>query len=187
MWPSYWPWSFQMFFLKIVFYSPCRKKTIFWKTKTKTWNKGGQVIDLWWPSYWPYSIYIYIYIHILSTLKMAHISMSGPLFLWAATCLLGGCLHVSVFLIFLIFAFFCLSFSCFPLLLCISKPKLYPSVEVRDRNMYAWGDCWRERESETCIYIYMLWSYYLGQVWAFQVLLSGPSRCYYLGQVVFSL
>ena len=37
------------------------------------------------------------------------------------------------------------------------------------------------------IYIYMLWSYYLGQVWPFQVLLSGPSRCYYLGQVVFSL
>ena len=36
------------------------------------------------------------------------------------------------------------------------------------------------------IYIYMLWSYYLGQVWPFQVLFSGPSRCCCLSQVVFS-
>ena len=39
-----------------------------------------------------------------------------------------------------------------------------------------------------CIYIYVcvcvLWSYYLGQVWPFQGLLSGPSRGYYLGQFV---
>ena len=27
----------------------------------------------------------------------------------------------------------------------------------------------------THIYIYMLWCYYLGQVWPFEVLLSGPS------------
>ena len=26
-----------------------------------------------------------------------------------------------------------------------------------------------------CIYVYMLWCYYLGQVWPFEVLLSGPS------------
>ena len=36
-----------------------------------------------------------------------------------------------------------------------------------------------------CVYIYMLWSYYLGQVWGFPKLLSGPSQCYYLGQVCF--
>ena len=35
------------------------------------------------------------------------------------------------------------------------------------------------------VYIYMLWSYYLGQVWGFPKLLSGPSQCYYLGQVCF--
>ena len=35
------------------------------------------------------------------------------------------------------------------------------------------------------VYIYMLWSYYLGQVWGFSKLLSGPSQCYYLGQVCF--
>ena len=44
-----------------------------------------------------------------------------------------------------------------------------------------------ETHTHIYIYIYMLWSYYLGQVLPFQVLLSGPSRCYYLGQVVFSL
>ena len=32
------------------------------------------------------------------------------------------------------------------------------------------------------IYIYMLWSYYLVQVWPFEGLLSGPSRGYYLVQ-----
>ena len=49
---------------------------------------------------------------------------------------------------------------------------------------------WAQNEAPAIyiyIYIYMLWSYYLGQVWPFQVLLCGPSRCYYLGQVVFSL
>ena len=29
------------------------------------------------------------------------------------------------------------------------------------------------------IYIYMLWYYYLGQVWPFEVLLSGPSLLFY--------
>ena len=29
------------------------------------------------------------------------------------------------------------------------------------------------------IYIYMLWCYYLGQVWPFEVLLSGPSLFFY--------
>ena len=29
------------------------------------------------------------------------------------------------------------------------------------------------------IYIYMLWCYYLGQVWPFEVLLSGPSLLFY--------
>ena len=33
--------------------------------------------------------------------------------------------------------------------------------------------------------IYMLWIYYLGQVWPFQMLLSGPSRCYYFGPSLF--
>ena len=33
----------------------------------------------------------------------------------------------------------------------------------------------RERERDTYIYIYKLWCYYLGQVWPFEVLLSGPS------------
>ena len=41
------------------------------------------------------------------------------------------------------------------------------------------------------IYIYVcvciLWSYYLGQVWPFWVLWSGPSGRFYLGQVCFSL
>ena len=32
------------------------------------------------------------------------------------------------------------------------------------------------------IYIYVLWSYYLGQVWPFEGLLSGPSKGYYLCQ-----
>ena len=34
-------------------------------------------------------------------------------------------------------------------------------------------------------YMYMLWSYYLVQVWGLQGLLSGPSRGYYLVQVCF--
>ena len=37
------------------------------------------------------------------------------------------------------------------------------------------------------VYVCMLWSYYLVQVWPSQVLLSGPSRCYYLVQVYFWL
>ena len=42
-----------------------------------------------------------------------------------------------------------------------------------------------DNNSTAHIYIYMLWSYYLGQVWGFPKLLSGPSQCYYLGQVCF--
>ena len=38
-------------------------------------------------------------------------------------------------------------------------------------------------DSTACIYIYiymhMLWCYYLGQVWPFEVLLSGPSLFFY--------
>ena len=33
----------------------------------------------------------------------------------------------------------------------------------------------KKKEREREIYIYMLWCYYLGQVWPFEVLLSGPS------------
>ena len=51
--------------------------------------------------------------------------------------------------------------------------------------IFFWPTDWAYGHVCMCTYIYMLWSYYLGQVWPFQVLLSGPSRCYYLGQVVF--
>ena len=67
MWPSYWPYSFHVFFVKTCFCSKIsfslQKEEYFWKTKKtpKNYKKGGQFIDLWWPSYWPYSIYIYIY------------------------------------------------------------------------------------------------------------------------------
>ena len=37
----------------------------------------------------------------------------------------------------------------------------------------------REREIYIYIYMYMLWCYYLGQVWHFEVLLSGPSLLFY--------
>ena len=61
MWPSYWPWSFHMFVVKMLLFEnlilPAERRFLF--EKQKQWNKGGQAIDLWWPSYWPYSIYIY--------------------------------------------------------------------------------------------------------------------------------
>ena len=68
----------RVFLLNLYFFqkshSPCRKKNIFEKQKTKN-KKGGQVIDLWWPSYWPYSIYIYYNIYIYAVELKA-----GPMF-----------------------------------------------------------------------------------------------------------
>ena len=49
----------------------------------------------------------------------------------------------------------------------------------RERYIYIERYSYRYRyryiEREGYIYIYMLWCYYLGQVWPFEVLLSGPS------------
>ena len=50
-WPSYWPWSFHMFLLKLCFFGQkiilLAKRRIFLKENknNNTMNKGGQVID----------------------------------------------------------------------------------------------------------------------------------------------
>ena len=59
------------------------------------------------------------------------------------------------------------------------KPLWHPLLTTKSLdNLEDSGLCARQIGSQcthTHIYIYMLWCYYLGQVWPFEVLLSGPS------------
>ena len=58
---------------------------------------------------------------------------------------------------------------------------------TKKHKMKTWTKLWLQNGNfwtKSClysmhIYIYMLWCYYLGQVWPFEVLLSGPSLFFY--------
>ena len=56
--------------------------------------------------------------------------------------------------------------------LCCLKMNLQGSPSLRLGDMVP---CVFSQKKNEYIYIYMLWGYYLGQVWPFEVLLSGPS------------
>ena len=68
----------------------------------------------------------------------------------------------------------------------LDKPHEFATRCVKKVDGYLMDTGFLSPCAHTHIYIYRLWSYCLGQVWPFEVLLSGPSRCYYLGQVVFA-
>ena len=53
--------------------------------------------------------------------------------------------------------------------------KMCPPVGVSPIYIYMYTCVCIYKHVHTDTYIYMLWCYYLGQVWPFEVLLSGPS------------
>ena len=54
-----------------------------------------------------------------------------------------------------------------------SEPPNTPSILSRNQNTDKVRNI--DKKRKIYIYIYKLWCYYLGQVWPFEVLLSGPS------------